>query len=554
MQPYELMNEDEHTYHMKHPDGRELKIAKQAISDAFHEKIRSMAPQKMNEGGEVGSNIVEDVLQTPAMQQDFSTPRDVPFSEQLGQRFGEAAVDTAAGAGDAARMIGDAGSAVLSPVSGFMSGFGQGAGGQPPPKTNLIASNEGLPPSAMQPSVPVGGEVTGQPSGELLPPPGSKASTGINLPGIEGQMIAGIQAKSKAEQELAKSQEEAFKNYNEQIAEHNIRTKENLAKVEGEIDKWSQEYANGKIRPNQVWENTGTGGKISAAIGLILGGIGAGMSGGQNQALQIIQHAVDRDIDAQKANLGKAHNLLSMNMSRYHNLQTAEAATRAQMGATVQGQLQQMSAKAAGPLAAAAAQTAMATVKYQLLQPAMQLARWQAATQAAANPKTDPAVLVASMVPETHQKKVFDEIQMAQNTKHMAKNIMDAFEAAAKENTVVRTGGGMLRTPGSVYALHQHMQPTFQDLEGTVRQAAMDNTFKNITPMPGDNEHKVQQKREAVSEYLRSKMSAPVAKGFGIDLSRFSSTGSLQLPEYKTFDGIKHQKVPGGWERVKSGR
>jgi len=68
------------------------------------------------------------------------------------------------------------------------------------------------------------------------------------------------------------------------------------------------------------------------------------------------------------------------------------------------------------------------------------------------------------------------------------------------------------------------MQPTFKDLEGTVRQAAMDNTFKNITPQPGDKDYTVETKRQALLDYLQSKASASTAKGYGIDLHRFEST------------------------------
>jgi hypothetical protein len=136
----------------------------------------------------------------------------------------------------------------------------------------------------------------------------------------------------------------------------------------------------------------------------------------------------------------------------------------------------------------------------------------------------DPAAMVPMLVPKEHQAQAFKEIQAAENTHKMGGSIIKAFEDAVKENTILRTGAGKLRTPGSVLALHQHMQPTFQDLEGTVRQAAMDNTFHNVTPMPGDSEHKIAQKREALQEYLKSKMSAPTARGYGIDLGRFERT------------------------------
>jgi hypothetical protein len=143
----------------------------------------------------------------------------------------------------------------------------------------------------------------------------------------------------------------------------------------------------------------------------------------------------------------------------------------------------------------------------------------------------DPAKLVPSYVPKEHQPKVFGEIDAAENTKRMSQSIMDSFDKATTENTVLKTGPtpfGQIRTPASVLALHQALQPTFKDLEGTVRQAAMDNTFKNVTPAPGDSDKTIAEKRQALKDYLQSKASAPTARAYGIDLAKFDSTSAYQ--------------------------
>lgn len=140
----------------------------------------------------------------------------------------------------------------------------------------------------------------------------------------------------------------------------------------------------------------------------------------------------------------------------------------------------------------------------------------------------DPAKMVPGNVPKEHQAAVFKEIDSAENTKRMAAEIMKSFDSATTENTVMKTGAGMLRTPASVMALHQALQPTFKDLEGTVRQAAMDNTFKNVTPAPGDSDKTIATKRAALEEYLQSKASAPTARAYGIDLSKFESTSAYK--------------------------
>lgn len=143
----------------------------------------------------------------------------------------------------------------------------------------------------------------------------------------------------------------------------------------------------------------------------------------------------------------------------------------------------------------------------------------------------DPATLVRQYVPPAHQQKAFDEIEAAQNTSASAPKILAAFDQASKEVRPATGGTGISGTafvPGMQSAgqksMHALMGPTFKDVEGTVRQAAMDNMNENTTPQFGDNDSTVAAKRAALVGYLKSKSSAPVSKGFGIDLKKYPST------------------------------
>lgn len=142
---------------------------------------------------------------------------------------------------------------------------------------------------------------------------------------------------------------------------------------------------------------------------------------------------------------------------------------------------------------------------------------------------SDPAKMIASVVPKEHQTQAFKEVDAAENTKHMAQSIMDSFDQAVKDTSGV--GGSLsslVKTPRSALSLHQAMQPTFKDLEGTVRQAAMDNTFKNITPTGADTAQDIATKRQALADYLQSKSSSPIARAYGVDLAKFPSTAKYE--------------------------
>ncbi len=59
----------------------------------------------------------------------------------------------------------------------------------------------------------------------------------------------------------------------------------------------------------------------------------------------------------------------------------------------------------------------------------------------------------------------------------------------------------------------------------------MDNTFKNVTPVGTDTAADIATKRAALANYLQSKASAPTARAYGIDLSKFGSTSAYQSPQ-----------------------
>lgn len=338
------------------------------------------------------------------------------------------------------------------------------------------------------------------------------------------EMKKGQKLEAQATAEEGKAQAGILGQQAKDLQAQDQKTNAAFRDLDAERQMLTQQVMEGKIDPHRYIGSMGTPQKLGTAIGLILGGIGAGINGGENPAMQYLNKQIENDIDAQKQDLHKKESLLSHNMQRFGNLRDATQMTRANMMDLASLQMKQKAAEAQDPLAKARLLQESGKLDMQAAQMIGPLKMKQQVLQGLATGKIGPEQAVPYIVPKEHQAKVFAEIEAAQNTQHMGKSILKSFEDAVKENTVMRTGAGLLRTPGSVSALHQSMQPTFKDLEGTVRQAAMDNTFKNITPAPGDSDHKIEQKRQALKEYLQSKMSAPTAKGFDLDLQKYQST------------------------------
>lgn len=113
-------------------------------------------------------------------------------------------------------------------------------------------------------------------------------------------------------------------------------------------DELANKISNQEIDYNRYWNNKSAPSKISGAIGLILGGIGGGMTHSPNAALGIIEKAIDRDVEQQKAELGKRQNQLSHYMQQGHRLEDAMKLATAHDLSAAEGQMRLISERYAG--------------------------------------------------------------------------------------------------------------------------------------------------------------------------------------------------------------
>ncbi len=145
----------------------------------------------------------------------------------------------------------------------------------------------------------------------------------------------------------------------QEIEKSNIRKQERDLRYQQDVDNSLNDYnktiadmASAKIDPQRFWNSKTMPDKISAFIGIMLSGIGAGMQGvAGNSALNVINNAIDQDIGAQKLELqnkanvlGYKQNLFGMMRNKYGDESMAEAATKAAMLEKMQMQMNQQAA------------------------------------------------------------------------------------------------------------------------------------------------------------------------------------------------------------------
>lgn len=443
------------------------------------------------------------------------------------------------------------------------------------------------------PNVPISPEAVAQadlpptdtstPAPANTPPPSSTpdpfAAQGV--PNIEGayeeeKQAAGQSAQAQAQQ--GASEVKAYQQAQDALAK--LPTQNDIAaSYKAKDDAFQKAIEDKKIDPNRVYHNMNTGQKVLAGIGLILGGF-SGAASQANPVAQMIHDAISKDIDAQKNDQSQTMSLWKMNREEYGNDLAANLVTQNQILKVAEVQLNQAASAAKGPMAAAAALNNKSLIDKQLAENRFKLSLMQPTSDSIG---LDPAKKVSWLVPPAQQAKVFDEIDAAQNTTRNAPAILDAFDQASKEVRPLTSG---IHTSGTAFvpgmdspgqkALHAQLGPTFKDVEGTVRQAAMDNMFKNTTPQFGDGDSTIASKRASLINYMTAKSSAPTASGSGINLSQYPSTnvkGALPpapgsaaakqktvqqtnqaIPQgtTKSFNGANYTKVPGGWQKIQA--
>ncbi len=390
-----------------------------------------------------------------------------------------------------------------------------------------------------------------------------------SLNGMQSQYEKSVKSGLAGQQEQNRQIGEMYGPKINAMEEANRHYTEAMTKYQQQAETMANDISTFKVDPERFWNEKSTGSKFGTAMSVMLGGLGAGLQGTtHNAALEVMQKSIDRDIDSQKTELGKKQTLLSDNFRAQGNLAAAEAATRAQYEAIFQGKLAQLVAKTNNPMLAAQAQQTILDSRMkmmQYLQPvaqnqmAMQLRQsLQQAAQTGGKINANPEEYIPMIVPQEHQKEAFAEVKRARDTQHGMKFGMQAFDDMVNQIKSVKTMGGLIRTEAQT-RLESAILPTVQDLEGSVRQAAMDYAKKAYVPSLDDiTLGRVEGKRKALEEYYKSKSAAPVFEGYAhVPLTSFAGTapiGSQHQHEGKTATNAQGQKIimqNGDWVPTK---
>lgn len=381
MKDFKVMSEAEDSYHIQHKNGKRFTLDKKGLSPKAHEMIKKMCGggvTKMSDGGvppALDPNFVDD-SQAPSI--GVSNVAPPPTREQMQL--------------DADKKLDD-----------------------------QFTFNK----SAPQDSVPV---ASATPTAVSVVPAGPNP--------ISQSLSDSNSLLNKQQQDINQYTSEIDKAaMGQQAAQQDLINKQAAMKTPQQIsddykakdDTLMKQYMDKQIDPNRLFHNASTGSKITAAIGLMLGGIGSGLTGKSNAAIDFMNTAIGHDIDAQKQDQSKAMNLWKMNREHMQDDMQASLATQNQYLSAVQAKVALGASKTQNADAHLRASQMVNQIEQQKIQNRRQLGVLQ--TAAAGGASSNPGAIVGSLIqnPED-QKSAFKELQENQGVeslRQMWKNSYD---------------------------------------------------------------------------------------------------------------------------------
>lgn len=360
---------------------------------------------------------------------------------------------------------------------------------------------------------------------QAAPNPIAQKSTDMNS--ILDQQEQGIKGYQGQLDKLGGQQQAAYQDLIDKQSQ--MQTPDEVAQqYKAKDDALLQHYMDSKVDPNRYLHNQSTGSKIISAIGLLLGGAGAGR--GDNPVMQTIQNSINQDIQSQQNDQSKSMNLYRLNRDQMHDDMQAHLATQNQMLTGVQAKIAMTGAATQNLDARMRMQQTMTEIEQQKAQNRYRMG----IMSGGGSGQVDPLMLASdpTIVPEAHQKQVITELGQAKTANKNKDNILKLFDQAAQDT---RPATGMSATsamnmipgyePPSIKNLKVSTDPLFKDNEGRYNKDEAADLHINF-PQAFDSDDTVAKKRKAVENWVDFKRSAPTATAFGLNPDRFASTSS----------------------------
>jgi hypothetical protein len=321
---FKKVHEDKDSATLMHPKGHQIKIAKTGLSKQLKAQLDKL-PMHLADGGDVQEYELPDAAPVEEVYKEVSLPERAP-----------------------AQMPQEDQMAAASPV---------------------IESSPNPVPQAVSKQAPMNYPINPNRAPNAVNPMGAvnQGLMGAYSEGF-GLQQRGIDQQAKAQAMQAEADVKAADTHDQQIRQLMADHQQKYQALDQEIQHTIKDIDNSHIDPSHYINSKSTLGKVSTAIGLLLGGIGGGLTHQENPALRFLNAQIDRDVDAQKAEVGKKENVLNAYYKQLGNMNDALAMTKAFYTDLYANEIRKAAAKAQSPMAQAQANQALGQLQFQKTQ------------------------------------------------------------------------------------------------------------------------------------------------------------------------------------------
>lgn len=386
---------DENHSVFMHPSGHKIAIAHAGVSALQRKQLEKLPVEKFDDGGEADP--------------------ETSTAESVGQDIGSAIKSGASSFGHFAGQVGDA---IVSPVVRGTKGLIEGITGD---SSSAKSTDQTIPPQSPASS----SQSLAEPKTQTVnhtPAPASITQTNDAVAPIaasdplssqSSQMNASLQSEKSAlrsaantEQNVSAHEADLWSNYSDQISKL-PSPQEIFQKHQAQDQQLMNEYMNNKVDPSRFWNTRTDSQKIYAGIGMVLGGIGSALTRQPNYAMEVINNAINRDIESQKNDQSKSFNLWQMNRQATNDELQATLATQNQMLSGVKAKALGFAAQAGG----AEAQMKIAPLINQIDQQMAQNNLFRSINSPSASPGSESGYVNKLRVMEQVKPEMYKDMQ-----------------------------------------------------------------------------------------------------------------------------------------------
>lgn len=518
LRKFKKVSSDKHTTTLQHPDGHKISIAHRGLKGELKKQLDAlpaMADGGMVENKKSQNEVGFDCTPRPdrgwgavicksdgGMVQHFEDGGKV---KSLGEQYAQLSDEEKTGGqfpeasprqwtAEELTQIGQAGSQIAGAVSKDL--------GMPQEPVAPMLENVNL--GAEQPPMQ-----TQQPSNAMQ---GVQSPEDIMRQSMN-QYEAGVRGEAAAQGALGRQQAELYNKRASEMETLNKNTAAELARITDEGNAIISDMKNGHIDPKRFWNEKSNMGKAAGAIGLILGGLTSGYSGGKNPALEHLNALIDRDIDAQKADMQNKNNILHALNQQFGNTKDAAIMAKALYTEIYSDKIAAEAAKFADPIAKSRAQQLIAQWHKPVAMEMAQMAMRRAVLEGVKGGGVSIETAIPHLVPEPMQKQAFEEAGKYAEMAKTVSGLVGAMNQVAKLQSAGSRIGSMAQSKSQIEALNSRIDFLAKDLAGRVSDKEME-VLRGSHIGFMDSPSTIQVKIRNLQGMVEDKANYPVLKGY----------------------------------------